>query len=201
MRKRLRIVIVAIVVLLLGSVGALVGRSMWQQHKKDVIQHGLEFLPGVSQHIQDFRRVKIQDGRKVWEVAAQDAQYFDEDKVIVVRGATLRWFLKDGRVIGLKGDEGRILLDGREVAQVELSGSIEVSLADYTIRAARAVYDHQRSVISAPGAIQISGRAVELTGTGMEVDVDAQRLTLLHRVSMQVQPAILKAQGGGHGVL
>src|SRR5512135_480199 len=57
MRTRLRRTVIVIVVLLLGTVGGLVGRSMWQQHKREIVTKGLEYLPGVSQHIQDFRRV------------------------------------------------------------------------------------------------------------------------------------------------
>ncbi len=200
MRKRLRLSVVVMVLGLLGGVGFLVGRSLWQQRKQDMLQKGLEFLPGVSQHIQDFRRVKVQDGRKVWEVAADDAQYFDENKTVVVRGAVLQWFLKDGRVVGLKGDEGRILLDGHEVARVDLEGQIAVTFADYVVRTTQATYDNRRDVISAPGEIEISGRALQLHGDGMEVDVDAQRLTLLQNVSMQLQPALLK-QGGSDAPL
>jgi LPS export ABC transporter protein LptC len=195
MRKRLRLSVVALILGLVSIVGFLVGRSLWQQRKQDLLQKGLEFLPGVSQHIQDFRRVKVQDGRKVWEVAAQDAQYFEEDKTVIIRGAVLQWFLKDGRVVGLKGDAGRIVLDGREIARIELEGEIAVTFADYVVRTAQATYDNRREVISAPGAIEISGRALQLHGDGMEVDVDAQRITLLQNVSMQLQPALLKKGG------
>jgi LPS export ABC transporter protein LptC len=200
MRKRLRLSVLALMVLLLGSVGYLVGRSLWQQRKQDLVRKGIEFVPGVSQHIQDFRRVKMQDGRKVWEVAAQDAQYFEENQTVVVRDVMLQWFLKDGRSVGLKGKEGRIILEDHEVARIELQGEIAVSLADYVVRAERATYDHSRDVISAPGPIEISGRALELRGDGMEVDVDAQRLTLLRNVSMRLQPALLQ-QGGGDAPL
>jgi len=201
MRTRLRRTLIAIVVLLFGTVGWLVGRSMWQQHKHDLVEKGLEYLPGVSQHIQDFRRVKIQDGRKVWEVAAEDAQYFDDEKVVVIRRAMLQWFLKDGRIVSLKGDEGRITLAGRDVSSVALSGDVEVQMTDYVVHAGHADYDHERQVIVAPGAVQIAGRALELTGSDMEVDVQAQRLMLHHEVSMVVQPALLREQGGGHAPL
>jgi LPS export ABC transporter protein LptC len=201
MKTRLRRMLMVIVLLLLGTVAGLVGRSLWQQSKRDVVTKGLEYLPGVSQHIQDFRRVKVQDGRKVWEVAAEDAQYFDDEKVVVVRHATLQWFLKDGRVVSLKGEEGRILISGREVASVHLIKNVEVQLGDYVVRVARADYDHQRGVISAPGAVEIVGSAVQLAGNDMEVDVQAQRLMLHHEVSMHVQPALMHGQGGDHAPL
>ena len=196
MRKRLRLIITALVVVLLGGVGFLIGRSLWQQHQRDLAQTGLEFLPGVSQHIRDFHRVKVQDGRKVWEVSARDAQYFQEADLIVVQAAVMELYLRDGRKIGLKGDEARIVLDGREVKRVELNGSIEVTASDYLIRTDRAVYDHTRDVISTPGAVQISGRALQLRGDRMEVQVDTERVKLYRNVSMQLQPALLKEGGG-----
>ncbi len=188
------------VVLLLAGVGFLVGRSLWQQHKREIAQKGLEFLPGVSQHIHDFHRVKVQDGRKVWEVSAQDAQYFQEDNLVVVRAAVLDLYLRDGRTVGLKGDEARIILDGRDLTRVELSGDIEVTASDYVGRTERATYDHARDVISAPGPVQISGRALQLRGDHMEVQVASERVRLSDHVSMQVEPALLK-QGGGDAPL
>jgi LPS export ABC transporter protein LptC len=195
MKKRLRFSVIALLTLLLLTVVFLVGRNLWRQRKQDLVRRGIEFLPGVSQHIQDFRRVKVQNGRKVWEVAARDAQYFEDDKTVVVRGATMQWFLKDGRTVGLTGEEGRIILDGHAIVRVEVEGDIAVTLADYRVSTAQAIYDNQRAVITAPGPIEISGRALQLHGDGMEVDVDAQRLTLLHNVSMVLQPMLHK-QGG-----
>jgi LPS export ABC transporter protein LptC len=201
MRTPLRRILIAIVILLLGAVGVLVGRSLWQQHKLEIAAKAVEYLPGVSQHIQDFRRVKVQDDRKVWEVVAADAQYFDEQKAVVIRQAMLQWFLKDGRVVSLKGDHGRILLAGGDVSSVELTGDVEVRLGDYVVRVGHADYDHQREVIVAPGAVEIAGRALDVAGTDMEVDVRTERLMLHQQVSMQVQPDLMREQGGGDAPL
>jgi LPS export ABC transporter protein LptC len=195
-RKGLRLSISALVVVLLAGIGWLIGRSLWQQHQRDLTQKGLEFLPGVSQHIQDFHRVKVQNGRKVWEVSARDARYFQEANLIMVRAAVMELYMRDGRKIGLKGDEARIVLDGREVKRVELNGSIEVTAADYLVRTDRAIYDHARDVISTPGAVEISGPALQLRGDRMEVQVDTERVKLYRNVSMRLQPARLKEGGG-----
>ena len=124
----------------------------------------------------------------------------EEDKTVAVRGAALELLLKDGRTLGLKGREGLILLDGREIARVDLNGAIQATFADYVMRTEHATYDHQQRVISSPGAVEISGRALQLRGDSMEVDVDAERLTLRHNVSMEIQPALLK-QGGSDAPL
>lgn len=108
---------------------------------------------------------------------------------------------QDGRVVSLKGEEGRITLVGRDVTRIELSGDVEVRMADYVVHALHADYDHQLQVISAPGAVEIAGRALDVAGIDMEVDVQAQRLMLHHQVSMHVQPALLREQGGSHAPL
>jgi LPS export ABC transporter protein LptC len=195
MRKHVRLSIIGLVAVLLGGVGFLVGHSLWQQHQRELTQKGLEFLPGVSQHIRDFHRVKVQDGRKVWEVSAQDAQYFQDDNLVVVRDALMELYLRDGRKIGLKGDEARIVLDRRDVRRVELNGSIEVTASDYVVHTDRATYDHSRNLIFTPGAVEISGRALQLRGDRMEVQVDTERVTLFQHVSMHLQPALLKKGG------
>ncbi len=197
--KSLRRMLVAIIAVLLAAVGVLVGRTMWQQYDRDLAAKGLEFLPGVSQHIQDFHRVKVRDGRKVWEVSADDAQYFDEEKTVVVRDAAIQLFLSDGRIVGLRGDEGRILLDGREISEVQLNGQIEVTLADYVVHTARATYYHDRQVISVPTPVDISGNALHLRGDRMEIDVSNQSVSLLSNIAMRLEPALLK--GGGDAAL
>jgi LPS export ABC transporter protein LptC len=200
MKKYIRRSVLGLVVVLLGAVAGLVTRSMWQQRRAEGARAALDFIPGVAQHIRDFHRVKMQDGRKVWEVSAQDAQYFDDQQTVVVRAATLELYLRDGRTIGLKGDEARIRLNGREISQVDLDGAIQMTLADYTVRTEHATYDHGEQRISAPGAVDISGRALELHGDRMDVDVQSQRLTLRQNVAMRLQPALAK-QGGSDALL
>lgn len=195
MRKRLRLALVLTVALLFAGVAALVGRSLWQQYQFELARKGLELLPGVSQHIKDFRRVRVDEGRKVWEVAADDAQYFEGERAVVVRGAMVQWYLKDGRVVGLKGAEGRIILDGRDVSRVELSGGIQVNVTDYVVRAEHATYERSSERISAPGMVEIAGKGLHLTGDGLEVDVEAQRLVLLRDVAMRLEPARMKTPG------
>lgn len=195
MKRRLRRIVVATVIVLLCGVAGLVARSLWQQHRQPAVPSGFELIPGVSQHIRDFHRVKVQNGRKVWEISAKDARYYDESKTVVVRAAAMQLVLADGRSVGLRGDQARILLDGREVSRVDFDGDIEVRLGDYTVHTDRAEYDRRNGRISVPGAVEISGPALQLRGDSMEVEVESERVILLHHVTMRLQPALLKAGG------
>jgi LPS export ABC transporter protein LptC len=188
MRKHLRLAVIGVVVLLLGGLGFLVARSMVEQRQQELMQAGLDLLPEVAQRIQDFHRVETRDGRKVWEVAAREAQYLEERQEVVVKEPMVRLYMKDGRTVGLSGVAGRVRLAGREVRQVELDGAIELQFAGYVARTERAVYERTTDRISSPGAVEISGRELELKGDRMEVDVGAQRLRLFRNVTMTLQP-------------
>ncbi len=184
----------AVVGLLLGM-GIMVGRVMWQQGKATLARQALDLLPGVAQRIEDFHRVEVRDGHKVWEIAAAEARYFEAERRVVVRQPMVRLYLDDGRSVGLKGDEGTVSLDGKDLDSVELSGSIEVTLADYTVRTDYARYDRRSDRIEAPGQVQITGKSIDAVGGSMEVDVAEQTLRLLKNVQMDFRPQ--EAEGAG----
>lgn len=182
--------------LLLGGIASLVGGSLWRQHRRDLIERKLvQMLPGVSQRIQDFRRVKMQDGRKVWEVAAADARYFEEQGVIMVLKPVVAWYLADGREVGMRGEQGRIRLEDKEIATVEVDGGIEVALADYRISTAGAIYNHGDGTISSSSPVEITGKAMDVRGDGMVLELEAQRMMLLDNVTMRLDPNQLEHGG------
>src|SRR4051812_25580218 len=94
-RRRVRGLLGLVVLLAVGGVGVQLGRNLWAQHLRRMRTAALDFLPEIAQRIQNFRRVKMQGDRKVWEVAAREAQYFEDDQQIVVHGPEVSFFLKD----------------------------------------------------------------------------------------------------------
>lgn len=173
----------------------MVRRALTLNEQLELAQKVLELVPDAAQRIRDFRRVQVRDGRKEWEIAAAEARYFDEEQRVVVREPMVRLYLEDGRVVGIRGDEGVIVLDGRELRTVDLEGDIEVTLADYTVRTAAARYDRGADTIRAPGGVEISGREIDARGMGMEVDVSAQKLRLLNEVRMTLRPETERGDG------
>jgi len=188
MRKHLRLLLVGVVVLLLGGIAFLIGNSLRAQWKQEAVQSALDLIPNVAQRLQDFHRIKTQDGRKVWEVAAREAQYLEDEDRITVTEPMVKLYLKDGRAVGLSGQQGVLLLSGRELREVDLTGGIEVRFTDYTVRTDRARYQRATDQISSPSPVEIEGRDLQLRGDRMEVDVSAQRLRLFRHVTMTLHP-------------
>jgi LPS export ABC transporter protein LptC len=192
-RHRVRRVLGLLVLTALAGVAVQLARSQWAQHLRSLRTNELDFLPEVAQRIQNFRRVKMEGDRKVWEVAAREAQYFEDDQEIVVEQPEVSFYMKDDQgAVSLRGDHGRIHLSGREMERVELEGSIEVRFRDYIVRTERAVYQQASDTVVAP-SVTVTGSGLDLKGGRMTVEMQAQRL----RVDGQVETVLEQAAAEG----
>lgn len=152
-----------------------------QQHNEHQLKRwAADLSPEVDQRMQDFRRVKMRDGKKVWEIAARQARYSQDSRELVVEGPEVSLYFSDGTVLALHCREGRVQLDsGEHVAtRMELIGDLEMQLGDFSLRAQEAVYESERNTISSPGVVQVTGRGFTVEGVGYTVDVTEKLLTL-----------------------
>jgi LPS export ABC transporter protein LptC len=184
-------------VLTVGAVGVQLARSQWAQHLRSLRTRELDFLPQVSQRIQNFRRVKMEGDRKVWEIAAREAQYFEEDKQIVVDDPEVSFFAKDDQgVVSVKGKQGKILLEGREMDRVDLEGAIELRFRDYLVRTDRAFYQRADDAVVSPGTVVVTGDGLSLSGQRMTLEMGSQRVRFEGKVQTVLERASEGADAG-----
>jgi LPS export ABC transporter protein LptC len=187
-RARLRAALLLTVVAAAGILGYLVSRNVAARRVDPLRELGEDFLPQVAQRIQNFRRVKVENGRTVWQITAKDAQYFDQTGEIVVRQPDMTFFLADGRQAHITGAEGRLTLSGgRELDSLKLIGSVAVTLDDLELRTDEATYDRGRDLITSPAPVTVTGKTMEVRGRGMEVQVGPQHVRLLAEVHTVVR--------------
>ena len=185
-RRRLRTALLMVVVAALGGIGFLVSRSV--RRVEPLLELGADILPQVAQRIQNFRRVKVEKGRTVWEITAKDAQYLAQSDEVVVHEPRMRLYLKDGgRECQVTGSEGRLRLDGRELRGLTLRGSVQVLMDDLQLETEEATYDRERDLITSPSRVVIRGRSLEVEGQGMEISVGPQQVRLLDDVHTTVR--------------
>jgi LPS export ABC transporter protein LptC len=187
-RTRLRAALLVVVSAALAGIGYLVSRNVIARRVRGLEALGQDFLPEVAQRIQNFHRVKREHGRTVWEITAREARYFEQENQIVVLEPRMTFFLKnDGRATHVASAEGRLTLDGRELQRVTLKGNVSVQLDDMEMQTDEATYDKTRDLITAPGIVTMRGRALQVQGRGMEVDVGPQHVRLLEDVHTTVE--------------
>lgn len=189
MRSRLRLVIAVVLVAALGGGGWLLWREAAARRHEEATREIIDVLPDVSQRIQHFRRVKVDEqGNKIWEVSADEAQYREGEGMVAVRNPMVAFYLKDGREVSLRGKTGTVHLTGKELQRIELEGDIDVQLGTYALTTDRASYEADRDVVVAPGIVRIKGEGLDIQGERMEVQIGAQRLTLTQNVQMTMWP-------------
>ncbi len=182
-RSRLRVALLAVVAAALIGIALATWQNVRTRQARTVADLGSDFLPDVSQHIQNFRRVKVKNGKAVWEVQAEDAQYYDNDGAVVVQKPHVTFYLEDGkRRAELTGDEGRLTLTGKELTAVTIKGEVVLVMDDLEIRTDTAHYEHEKDRIAAPGIVTIRGKTLDVRGLGMEVDVTPRIMRLLSQV-------------------
>src|SRR5262249_33830597 len=147
-------------------------------------RQALDLLPQVAQRIRDFHRVKVDKGRKIWEVSAREAQYHDDENVVVVMDPAVSFYADDGREVAVRSREGKVSLQGHDLQWVDVSGDIEIRFGDYALRTDRARYDRSQGTIVVPGAVEISGRELQLRGDHLALDVAAQKVHMSDNVRM-----------------
>jgi LPS export ABC transporter protein LptC len=184
-RSRLRAGLLVVVAISLAGIGYQVWRNVVERAPRSLAELGVQLLPEVAQHIQNFRRVKVKAGRMEWEITASDGQYYQERNEVVVRDPEVNFYERDGRRRGrLTGLEGRLVLheQGKEIDSVVLTGNVIVWIDDLELRTDEATYDRATDRINAPGAVSIIGNEINVHGIGMEVDVAPQKIRLLDDV-------------------
>jgi LPS export ABC transporter protein LptC len=181
-RGQIRFIIAGVVLFLLAGVGYHLMVTMHQQKETEakVKEIAPDLTTTTEQRMKDFRRTKVRDGKKVWEIVARQARYSQERQEVIVEGPEFSLYLKDGEIIAVKSQEARVHLDGegQEVTRVKLKGNLEMRIGDFSIKTQEATFESERNTLVSDSTVQIDGPGLSVAGQGYTVDVAEKRLTL-----------------------
>ena len=187
-RRQLRFATVFCAVFLLVGVGYGVVRSIREQRAQELQHLQFDLSSEAGQRIQNFHRISIREGKKVWEIAAREARYFEAEGIVVVDDPEVAFYLGEGEVISVRGKEARLSLRGQKVERIVLKGKLEVRFADFLVATEEAIYRWQQDRLFSPGVVKITGRGLTIKGEGCEVSMANKKLTLARNVQTTVVP-------------
>jgi LPS export ABC transporter protein LptC len=178
-----------LIVAALFGIGYLVHASLKAQKSKQVDSSALEgMLPDAVQWIQNFHRIEIRDGKKAWELEADEAQYLQTDNQVVVRKPRTTLYMKDGEKVTVTGDQGTVEFAGKDLQKATLHDSVEIRVRGFVVRAGDAVYDRATDKIVANGPVTIEGAELAVAGNDMTVYVKESRFELEKPVRVTLSP-------------
>jgi LPS export ABC transporter protein LptC len=191
MRKRRRLILLVIIFLSLGGVGYKVAERIWimkaREFKKNPLK-ALDYLPESALHIKDFRRAKMEEGRKVWELFGDEANYFKEQSEAVIKKPRFYYYDKKGQTAETTGEVAHVYLNEKELEKMELQGGIQLLYQGYVLNSEQAVYLPAKQQIVFPTKTTMVGDGLELEGSSMEVELDDRKMRLLRNVKTKIEP-------------
>jgi LPS export ABC transporter protein LptC len=193
-RSTVRSGVGALIVAAVAVVGWVLHASLESQKGKEVDRSSLEgMLPDAVQWIQNFHRIEVRDGKKAWELEADEAQYLQERNQVVVRKPRTTLYTKEGEKVTVTGDQGSVEFNGKDLQKALLHDSVEIHVRGFVIRADDAVYDRATEKIVARGPVTIDGEQLQVAGNDMTVWVKESRFELEKPVRVTLSPKMVAA--------
>jgi len=146
-------------------------------------QDGSKFM------LKDFHRSETRGGRSVWEITGSQGRYYPETNSAKVLDAKLTLHRKHNQEIVLTADQITISLQGTGLERADAEGHVVITHDKTTVLTTDHLeYESATGRVTAPGRVTIVGERIDLSGEGLEGELDTKRFTLLRDVSTTLKP-------------
>jgi len=191
MRKRRRLILLVAIFISLGGLVYKVADNIWIMKVKEIKKNplkALDYIPESALHMRDFRRAKIEDGRKVWEIVGDEAHYYKDQKQTVIKNPRFYYYDKKGETAETTGEVAKLFFNEKELEQMQLQGNIQVNYQGYTLKSEEAVYLPDKQQIVLPKKATVVSDGLELEGSSMQVELEDKKVRLLQNVKTKLEP-------------
>jgi len=191
MRKHRRLILLLVIFLSLGGVGYKVAQTIWIQKLREIRHNPLmaqDYIPEAALKMKDFHRAKIEDGRKVWEIFGEEANYLKDQKEAIIKKPRFYYYDKKGETAETTGEVAHIFLNENELEKLQLQGAIQVSYKGYVLKSEEAIYFPAKQRITLPTKTTIISNGMELHGSSMEVELEDKKIRLVRDVKTKLEP-------------
>ena len=190
MRKSRRSILLLAILISLGAVTYKVTEVVRRVQKevKGNPLAALDYLPEAALQMKDFHRSKIENGRKVWDLFGEEANYYKEQKEAVIKKPRFYYYDKKGEIAETRGDEALVYLNEKELERMELRGGVEVAFQGYILNSEEANYTPANDQIVLPSRTTVVGEGISLEGARMEVDLEEKKIRMMQAVKTKIEP-------------
>ncbi len=179
--RRILALIILLVVVLLSLV-------VWRYVQQKPVQETFKTLPPeIDLALDNLNYTETQDGRKRWTLVADRAEYLRSSNLVRLNPVQLT-FYEAGAFgdLNLTADRGELQEDTRQVdvwGEVVVVGEGGERLQTESLR-----YHDQQRRLSTTAPIHYTAPRIELTGVGLQVDLDKNTLLVEKDVRMLLLP-------------
>lgn len=190
---RLRIALLIVISASLGIVVYKVTERIWLMKAREFEKNPLKLLdyaPEAALEIKEFRRAKVEGGKKVWEIFGDEARYFKAEKEVTIKKPRIVIYQKDNSVVEATSSEGHLWLsdEDREMEKMQLKGKAQVTYRGFILHTEEMFYYKEKDQLIIPGRVIIKGEGQELEGERMEMSLKSEKMRLHKNVKTRIQP-------------
>lgn len=133
---------------------------------------------------------EIKEGDKRWVLDAKKAEYLKDREEIRIQGIYLEFYGPDQEVVTLLAQEGLVHAKKRDLT---LSGGVELTRGDLTIRTEEVRYLPQERALVAPEEVVLEGPQTRVAGKDLLIDLTKKRLVLKqhHKTEVKLEKGLL----------
>ncbi len=197
-----KLIILTVISISLGTVIYKVAETLWLQKimefQEDPIKI-LDLVPQAALQLKDFRRSKVEEGRKVWEITGDEALYLKADREAVITSSRLVFYNQNEENVEVRGDVGHIYFNEREMDRLELRGEVEIYYQGFILKTNEIVYYQNKNQVISKGKVAMKGKGLDLEGVGAEISLNNSKLRLRDKVKTKIRPDVLAKQGVSAG--
>lgn len=179
------------ILVLAGSLVFVVGKNF----RKDTPGEILETItPNVDLSLQKLDYTETRDGVRRWSLQADSAAHNLAEGVARLDDVTLTFYdSRGGGDVTLTGDSGELKTEAREV---EVSGKVVIrSSRGYVLYTDHLHYRDAEHMVKTDASVRMVAPGFEVTGTGLQLNVESHALVLLSRVEARLEPEGLGNNG------
>jgi LPS export ABC transporter protein LptC len=193
-----RIIILSLISLSLGAVIYKVAETLWLQKVMEFQEDPmmlLDLVPQPALQLKEFRRSKVEDGRKVWELTGDEAVYLKADREAIITSPRLIIYNQNNENVEVRGDQGHIYFNDGEMDRLQLRGGVEIYYQGFVLKTNEIVYHQRTNQVTSKGKVAMKGKGLDLEGVGAVISLKDSRLRLRGKVKTKIRPDMLEKQG------
>lgn len=163
--------------------------TVWLKVRQQSPEELLAALPKqVDLSLDQLHYTHNENGQRSWILDADKAEYLREQSQAALDKVRLQFFnAGEAGDIQLEAEHGLLQ---QETRQVDVWGQVVVKSArGEQLFTERLHYDDQSRRLTTAEPVRIVAKQMELTGTGLQIDIDSGRLELKNNVWMLLLPA------------
>jgi LPS export ABC transporter protein LptC len=135
----------------------------------------------------------VENGRKIWEVMGEEADYFKDQKQAVIKKPRFIYYDSKGEAAETNGEIARMFLGDKELEKLQVEGGIQVSYQNYILKSEEAIFLPQEQRILLPKRTTLVGGGFELEGSSMEIELESKKVRLQNNVRTKIEPSKIDA--------